>query len=206
MWPGIVGCGRSAEAGGQQPQEALPPPLWTAPHSKVTIAGEKNLQLGISYSASIGTQTFGSQSPPFRPLFRCLLGIPGCVCVEHLVLDCLPLAAPIGLSRLLSLTLRGSEHVFEPLDESSYELSCLTTPGVGCPGDGLLPVALTRCSQMQPPSPCWVCRLYSGGGGGPKRYFFENWRLQLAVWVFYCLFWSIFRQAAPQVCKYVVND
>ena len=43
----------------------------------------------------------------------------------------------------------------EPLDD----LSCLTTPGVGCPGDGLLSVPLTRCIQMHTPSPCPVCRL-----------------------------------------------
>ena len=30
---------------------------------------------------------------------------------------------------------------------------------VSCPGDGLLPVPLTRCIQMHTPSPCWVCRL-----------------------------------------------
>ena len=60
------------------------------------------------------------------------------------VSGCLPLAVPIGLSPLLILTLCGSERVLvvsmEPLDD----LSCLTTPGVGCPGDGLLPVPLTR--------------------------------------------------------------
>ena len=39
------------------------------------------------------------------------------------------------------------------------DLSCLTTPGVGCPKDGLLPVLLTRCLQMHTPSPCWVYRL-----------------------------------------------
>ena len=54
----------------------------------------------------------------------------------------------------------GSERVLvvsmEPLDD----LSCLTTPGVGCPGDGLLPVPLTRCIQMHTPSPCGVCRLH----------------------------------------------
>ena len=32
-------------------------------------------------------------------------------------------------------------------------------PGVGCPGDGLLPVPLTRCIQMHTPNACWVCRL-----------------------------------------------
>ena len=34
------------------------------------------------------------------------------------------------------------------------DLACSTTPGVGCPRDGLLPVPLTRCIQMHTPSPC----------------------------------------------------
>ena len=67
---------------------------------------------------------------------------------------CLPLAAPIGLSPLLILTLCGSEHVLVALTEPPDDLSCLITPGVGCPGDGLLPVPLTRCIQMHTPSPC----------------------------------------------------
>ena len=69
------------------------------------------------------------------------------------VLGCLPLAAPIGLSLLLILTLCGSERVLvvstEPLDDFLFDNS-----GVGCPGDGLLPVPLTRCIQMHTPSPC----------------------------------------------------
>ena len=56
------------------------------------------------------------------------------------VLGCLPLAAPIGLSPLLILTLRGSERVLVVSTEPPDDLSCLTTPGVGRPGDGLLPV------------------------------------------------------------------
>ena len=68
------------------------------------------------------------------------------------VSDCLPLAAPIGLSPLLILILCGSERVLVVSTEPLDDLSCLTTPGVGCPGDGLLPVPLTRC--------------IGGGGGG----------------------------------------
>ena len=64
------------------------------------------------------------------------------------VSDCLPLqlplAAPIGLSPLLILTLCGPERVLVVPTEPPDDLSCLTTPGVGCPGDGLLPVPLTR--------------------------------------------------------------
>ena len=71
------------------------------------------------------------------------------------VSDCLPLAVPIGLSPLLIVTLCGSERVLVVSTEPPDDLSCLTTPGVGRPGDGLLPVpfrgggddAVTR--QMQ---------------------------------------------------------
>ena len=52
------------------------------------------------------------------------------------VSDCLPLAAPIGLSPLLILTLCGPERVLvvsmEPLDD----LSCLTTPASAVPETG----------------------------------------------------------------------
>ena len=55
------------------------------------------------------------------------------------VSDCLPLAAPIGLSPLLILTLCGPERVLVVSTEPPDDLSCLTTPGVGRPRDGLLP-------------------------------------------------------------------
>ena len=75
------------------------------------------------------------------------------------VSDCLPLAAPMGLWPLLILTLCGPERVLVVSTEPPDDLSCLTTPGVGCPGDGLLPVPLTRGIWMHTPSP-------GGGGGG----------------------------------------
>ena len=59
------------------------------------------------------------------------------------VVGCLPLAVPIGLSPLLIVTFCGSERVLVVSTEPPDDLSCLTTPGVGCPGDGLLPVPLT---------------------------------------------------------------
>ena len=65
------------------------------------------------------------------------------------VSDCVPLAPPIGLSPPLILTLCGPERVLVVSTEPPDDLSCLTTPGVGRPGDGLLPVPVTR-----------------GGGGG----------------------------------------
>ena len=66
-----------------------------------------------------------------------------CVCVwgggggwhKASVSDGLPLAAPIGLSPLLILTLCGPERVWVVSTEPPDDLSCLTTPGVGCPGD-----------------------------------------------------------------------
>ena len=58
---------------------------------------------------------------------------------EAMVLVCLPLAAPIGLSTLHTPTLCGSERVLvvsmEPLDD----LSCLTTPGLAVPETGCCP-------------------------------------------------------------------
>ena len=60
---------------------------------------------------------------------------------------------------LLIVTLCGFERVLVVSTEPPDDLSCLTTPGVGRPGDGLLPVPLSRCIQMHTPSPCWVCRL-----------------------------------------------
>ena len=75
------------------------------------------------------------------------------------VFGCLPLAVPIGLSPLLILTLCGSERVLVVSTEPPDDLSCFGYSGVGCPGDGLLPMPLTRCIQMHTPSPSWVCRL-----------------------------------------------
>ena len=60
------------------------------------------------------------------------------------VSDCLPLAAPIGLSPLLILTLCGSERVLVVSTEPPDDLSCLTTPGVGRPRDGAVARAVDR--------------------------------------------------------------
>ena len=45
---------------------------------------------------------------------------------------------------LAHATLRGSERVLIVSTEPPDDLSCLTTPGVGRPGDELLPVPLSR--------------------------------------------------------------
>ena len=88
------------------------------------------------------------------PLHACLPRGHGGVWHKASVLACVPLAAPIGLSQLLIRTLCGPERVLVVSTEPPDDLSCLTTPGVGCPGDGLLPVPLTRCIQMYTASPC----------------------------------------------------
>ena len=95
------------------------------------------------------------------------------------VLSCLPLVASIGLSPLHIQTLCGSERGLVVSTEPPDDLSCLTTSGVGRPGDGLLPVPLTGCIQMRPPSPCGglptpapTCAgvgVLAGGGGGSTR-------------------------------------
>ena len=68
------------------------------------------------------------------------------------MLVCLPLAAPIGLSPPLILILCGSERVLVVSTEPPDDLSCLTTPGVGRPGDGAVARAVDR-----------------GGGGGERQ-------------------------------------
>ena len=88
-----------------------------------------------------------AQSP--RTGVHCVLAVPGspnrcALCApgggggwhKASVSDCLPLVAPIGLSPLLILTLCGPERVLVVSTEPPDDLSCLTTPGVGCPGDG----------------------------------------------------------------------
>ena len=55
------------------------------------------------------------------------------------VSDCLPLAAPIGLSPLLILTLCGPERVLVVSAEPPDDLSCLTTPGSAVPETGCCP-------------------------------------------------------------------
>ena len=55
------------------------------------------------------------------------------------VSGCLPLAAPIGLSPLLILTLCGSERVLVVSMEPPDDLSCLTTPGSAVPETGCCP-------------------------------------------------------------------
>ena len=66
---------------------------------------------------------------------------------KALVLSCLPLAAPIGLSPLLILTFCGSERVLVVSTEPPDDLSWLTGPGSAVPETG-----------------CCPCRCQVGGG------------------------------------------
>ena len=77
------------------------------------------------------------------------------------VSDCLPLAAPIGLSPPLILTLCGPERVLVVSTEPPDDLSCLTTPGVGRPGDGAVARAVDQGHSQSMRG--FVER---GGGGG----------------------------------------
>ena len=55
------------------------------------------------------------------------------------VLGCLPFAAPVGLSSLLILTLRGSQRVLVVSTVPLDDVSCLTTPGSAVPETGCCP-------------------------------------------------------------------
>ena len=57
---------------------------------------------------------------------------------------CVPWAAPIGLSPRLILTPCGPERVLVVSTEPPDDLSCLTTPGVGRPGDGAVARAVDQ--------------------------------------------------------------
>ena len=100
---------------------------------------------------------------------RCRWGGGGVGTRPRYLIVCL-LAAPIGLSPLLILTLCGRERVLAVSTEPLDDLSCLNTPGVGCPGRRrAVARAVDRCIQMHTPSPCRVCRLHGRGGGGGGR-------------------------------------
>ena len=81
------------------------------------------------------------------------------------------LAASIGLSPLLILTPCGPERVLVVSMEPPDDLSCLTTPGVGRPGDGAVARAV---DQGHPHAPSESVRGFAdsstdlcvGGGGG----------------------------------------
>ena len=96
----------------------------------------------------------GLQEPPGRAL--CSGGGGGRIWHKASVSDCLPLAAPIGLSPLHIQTLCGPERVLVVSPEPPDDLSCLTTPGLGRPGDG----AVARAVDQGHPD------AHSGGGGG----------------------------------------
>ena len=75
---------------------------------------------------------------------RPVTGITGWGWHKASVSDCVPLAAPMCLSPLLILTLCGPERVLVVSTEPPDDLSCLTTPGVGRPGDGAVAHAVDQ--------------------------------------------------------------
>ena len=95
-----------------------------------------------------GTENTGHKAPEGLYVAR-HLGVQEeqsrvCVCVGGVwhkasVSDCLHLAAPIGLSPLLFLTLCGPERVLVVSTEPPDDLSCLTTPGSAVPETGCYP-------------------------------------------------------------------
>ena len=90
------------------------------------------------------------------------------------VSDCWPLAVPIGLSPPLILTLCGPERVWVVSTEPPDNLSCLTTPGIGRPGDGAVACAVDQGHPDAQPKAMWgfadsttdLCAPGGGGGGG----------------------------------------
>ena len=124
--------------GSGQPRPTDPP---THPHQKKNSSGKKwNLSLGRKFEADFRSTNFVLASdPPTQPGGGGGVGTRprgGGGWHKASVSDCLPLAAPIGLSPLLILTLCGPERVLVVSTEPPDDLSCLTTPGVGRPGDG----------------------------------------------------------------------
>ena len=65
---------------------------------------------------------------------------------EAMVMVCLPLVEPPGLWP--PHTLCGSERVLVVAMEPWDDLSCLSTPGVGCPRDGLLRRAVDQLHPL----------------------------------------------------------
>ena len=143
-------------------------------HPRLVRRGARGVRAGRQSAADVR---------PEGELFRCvrcaLLQCPrggGGGWHRASVFGCLPLAAPIGLSPLHILTLRGSERVLVVSTEPPDDLSCLTTPGPAVL-EGLVPVPLTRCIQMYTPSPCGglptpaltpnSCKGGGSLGGGP---------------------------------------
>ena len=149
-----------------------PQPLWQPPPTACLTASGAACEARSPSNASLAVRgcfsvhnvfPFGLLSPSAGVGGS---GLPGPPCLQRysgysprreteggvwhkaMVLVCLPLAAPIGLSPVLILTLCGSERVLVVPTEPPDALSCLTTPGVGRPRDG----AVAR----------------EGGGGNPQ--------------------------------------
>ena len=146
-------CSPMSSLGSGQRRELLGPGLWrrVTLHYHLRLGRGAHAVFHVGSLCSWGVLAAAGQTGPHM---REEGGRGGGGWHKASVFGCLPLAAPIGLSPLLILTLCGSERVLVVSTEPPDDLSCLTTPGVGCSRDGLLPVPLTRGIQMHPPSPC----------------------------------------------------
>ena len=97
--------------------------------NKISEAIPKPVANAVPKPAPKGTPARGTIVVPD---FACACASGGVFWHKASVSDCLPLAAPIGLSRLLILTLCGHERVLVVSTEPLDDLPCLTTPRVGC--------------------------------------------------------------------------
>ena len=147
QWPRYgsprLGVGGGVKLGLSLRQRRCPPACVTLPHRHDRVPTFGCL---FSQPPRLLTIPEPGQGAGEREILPCLCvsvartpGVGGGGWHKGSVFGCLPLAAPIGLSPLLILTLCGPEHVLVASTEPLDDLSCLTTPGVGCPGDGLLP-------------------------------------------------------------------
>ena len=99
--------------------------------------GTQTLELGIQGKMRGGAA--GAGTAPM-PLARAMIFLSGRgVWHEAMVLVCLPLAAPIGLSPLYISNLCGSERVLVVSTEPLDDLSCLTIAGSAVPETGCCP-------------------------------------------------------------------
>ena len=90
----------------------------------VRVKGGFQNSVGVQNGQNLTLGAFGAHGPSGS---EGPLGGGGCH--KASVLGCLPLAAPIGLSSLLILTLCGPKRALVVSTETLDNLSCLTTPG-----------------------------------------------------------------------------